>query len=295
MPGSQRTKRIDWTSSSSQGMAGSEMPELPEVETTRMGVEPHVCGQKIGEVIVRRRDLRQPVTRGIEEVEGLQVVAVTRRSKYLLFELGDQSTLLMHLGMSGSLRVVHPSDGWRKHDHVGVTLGNGTQLRFHDPRRFGLCLWIQGNVEEHPLLRSLGPEPLSEAFRGDGLKAACAKRSAPIKQVIMDAKVVVGVGNIYASEALFRAKISPRVSARRLSRARLHALVIAIREVLEESIREGGTTLRDFLNSEGHPGYFKQRLFVYDRKGEPCRVCHTAIRHAVMGQRSTYWCPQCQR
>ncbi len=270
------------------------MPELPEVETTRRGVEPHVRGTVIDEVIVRRRDLRQPVTKGIGALEGRRITGVSRRSKYLLFGIEGGGVLLVHLGMSGSLRVIDPSDEWRKHDHVGLTLANGKQLRFHDPRRFGLVLWIKGEPGEHPLLRDLGPEPLSEDFQVAGLKAACAGRTAAIKQVIMDAKVVVGVGNIYASESLFRAGILPRTPAKRISSARLQRLVDAIREVLGQSIREGGTTLRDFLNSDGNPGYFKQRLFVYGREGEPCRVCGTPIRQAVMGQRSTYWCPKCQ-
>jgi len=254
-----------------------------------------VAGQVIAEVIVRRRDLRQPVTRGIGAIEGHRVTAVLRRSKYLLFDLEGAGTLLIHLGMSGSLRVVDPAEAWRKHDHVGITMGNGRQLRFHDPRRFGLVLWFKGDPQKHPLLADLGPEPLGEEFTPEYLKQACGKRSAAIKLVIMDAKVVVGVGNIYASESLFRAGISPRTAARRLSRPRLEKLVSAIRAVLADSIREGGTTLRDFLNSEGNPGYFKQRLFVYDRKGQPCRVCGTPIRHAVMGQRATYWCPVCQK
>lgn len=270
------------------------MPELPEVETTRRGVEPHVTGQRIAEVIVRRRDLRQPVTRGISAIEGQRVMAVTRRSKYLLFAIDQGGTLLIHLGMSGSLRVTEPSEEWRKHDHVGITLSNGMQLRFHDPRRFGLVLWFKGDPAKHPLLTHLGPEPLSDDFTAELLRQACRARSAAIKQVIMDGKVVVGVGNIYASESLFRAGISPRIAARRLSKPKLEKLVNAIREVLADSIREGGTTLRDFLNSEGNPGYFQQRLFVYGREGEPCRVCDTPIRHAVMGQRATYWCPSCQ-
>lgn len=270
------------------------MPELPEVETTRRGVEPHVCGKVIREVVVRRRDLRQPVTRGIGAIEGRRILSVARRSKYLLFEIEGAGHVLVHLGMSGSLRLVDPAEAWRKHDHVGITLAGGRQLRFHDPRRFGLVLWIKGEVAAHPLLVRLGPEPLSDGFTASYLKSVCAKRAGAIKMVIMDAKVVVGVGNIYASESLFRAGISPKASARRLSLVRLERLVVAIREVLEQSIAEGGTTLRDFLNSEGQPGYFKQRLFVYDRKGEPCRVCGTPIRHAVMGQRSTYWCPKCQ-
>lgn len=271
------------------------MPELPEVETTRRGIEPHAVGERICEVIVRRRDLRQPVPESLDEVEGRRITAVGRRSKYLLVAIDDGTTLILHLGMSGSLRVASPSDAWKKHDHVGITLGNGKQLRFHDPRRFGLLLRVSGNPEDHPLLRDLGPEPLGGAFTAASLAAACAKRSAAIKLVIMDAKVVVGVGNIYASEALFRAGIRPRTAARRVSKPRLAKLVTAIREVLTDSIEAGGTTLRDFVSSDGEPGYFRQKLFVYDRKGEPCRVCGTPIRHAVIGQRSTYWCPKCQK
>ncbi|MGA0899514.1 MAG: bifunctional DNA-formamidopyrimidine glycosylase/DNA-(apurinic or apyrimidinic site) lyase [Luteolibacter sp.] len=272
-----------------------EMPELPEVETTRLGVLPHVKEKTIRELIVRRRDLRQPVTRAISAIEGKTILGVKRRSKYLLFELNGAGHLLVHLGMSGSLRVTKPADEWRKHDHVGITVSKSKQLRFHDPRRFGLVLWIQGDPMEHPLLKRLGPEPLSDDFSADTLKAACAKRSAAIKLVIMDAKVVVGVGNIYASESLFRAGISPRIAAKRLSKPKLAKLVEVIRKVLTESIEEGGTTLRDFVNSEGNPGYFKQRLFVYGREGEPCRMCKAPIKQAVMGQRATYWCSACQR
>ena len=271
------------------------MPELPEVETTRRGIEPHVSGMRIREVIVRRRDLRQPVSADRTEIEGRRFLRVGRRSKYLLLDVDDGTTLLLHLGMSGSLRVIAPGDPWKTHDHLGITLSNGKQLRFHDPRRFGLALRIHGDPHRHPLLASLGPEPLDDAFTVEHLAAACAKRSAAIKLVIMDAKVVVGVGNIYASEALFRAGILPRTPARRVSKARLAKLVAAIRAVLADAIAEGGTTLRDFLNSDGEPGYFRQKLFVYERKGEPCRVCGTPIRHAVLGQRSTYWCPKCQR
>jgi formamidopyrimidine-DNA glycosylase len=271
------------------------MPELPEVETTRRGIEPHVTGARVTEVIVRRHDLRQPVSADLSAIEGKKVTTVGRRSKYLLLSIADGSTLLIHLGMSGSLRVISPADPWKTHDHVGITLSNGKQLRFHDPRRFGLVLRITGDPMKHSLLENLGPEPLEGAFTVDHLQAACAKRSAAIKLVIMDAKVVVGVGNIYASEALFRAGILPRSAANRISKPRLAKLVAAIREVLSDSIREGGTTLRDFLNSDGEPGYFKQRLFVYERKSEPCRVCGTPVRHAVLGQRSTYWCPKCQK
>jgi formamidopyrimidine-DNA glycosylase len=271
------------------------MPELPEVETTRRGIEPFVSGVRIREVIVRRRDLRQPVSENIATIEGRRISAVLRRSKYLLLSVDDGSTLLIHLGMSGSLRVVAPSEPWKTHDHVGITLDHGKQLRFHDPRRFGLVLRLTGDPLKHALLKDLGPEPLEAGFSAEHLQAACGKRSAAIKLVIMDAKVVVGVGNIYASEALFRAGILPRASAYRVSKPRLVKLAQAIRDVLTDAIAEGGTTLRDFLHSDGQPGYFRQRLYVYERKGEPCRVCGTPIRHAVIGQRSTYWCPMCQK
>lgn len=271
------------------------MPELPEVETTCRGIEPHVRGQSIVEIIVRRGDLRQAVPDDIHRLEGQAVLSVSRRSKYILLGIGGGSTLLIHLGMSGSLRAIAPGDVWKKHDHIGISLGNGKQLRFHDPRRFGLVLPISGDVMAHPLLKDLGPEPLEEGFTMAHLKVACVGRKVAIKLVIMDARTVVGVGNIYASEALFRAGILPRTPAHKLTKPRLARLVESIRAVLADSIREGGTTLRDFLNPEGEPGYFKQRLFVYDRKGESCRVCGTPVRHAVLGQRSTYWCPVCQK
>ncbi len=271
------------------------MPELPEVETTRRGIEPHVTGAEIRQVILKRRDLRQPVSATIGTLEGRKVTAVSRRSKYLLFSVDDGSTLLVHLGMSGSLRVIDPEADWKKHDHIGITLSNGRQLRFHDPRRFGLALHFTGDPEAHPLLAHLGPEPLEEEFTAARLKAACASRSAAIKLVIMDAKVVVGVGNIYASEALFRAGILPRTPACKLTLPRLEKLAAAIKAVLADSIEQGGTTLRDFLHSDGEPGYFRQRLFVYERKGEPCLTCGRPIRHEVLGQRSTYWCAGCQK
>jgi formamidopyrimidine-DNA glycosylase len=272
------------------------MPELPEVETTRRGIEPFVTGVKVGDVIVRRYDLRQPISPTLSTLEGKTISGIRRRSKYLLLDIDDGGTLLIHLGMSGSLRVINPADDWKKHDHVGITMGNGKQLRFHDPRRFGLVLHIQaGDPLEHVLLKSLGPEPLENGFTSAHLREVCAGRTAAIKQVIMDAKAVVGVGNIYASEALFRAGILPQSSAGKITKPRLSNLVVSIREVLTASIKEGGTTLRDFLKSDGEPGYFKQQLFVYDRKGQPCRHCETLIEQDVLGQRSTYWCPKCQR
>ena len=272
------------------------MPELPEVETTRRGIEPHVAGAVVREVIIRRMDLRMPVSASLPEIAGLEILGVRRRSKYLLLDLRDGTSVLIHLGMSGSLRVVDPAAEWKKHDHIGITLAGGLQLRYHDPRRFGMVLHLQeSDPLDHPLLRSLGPEPLGDGFTAAYLKGMCAKRGVAIKLVLMDAKVVVGVGNIYASEALFRAGIRPRTRAGSLSVRRLETLVGCVREVLTDAIREGGTTLRDFLHSGGEPGYFARRLFVYDRKGDPCRRCGTVVRHEVLGQRSTYWCPGCQR
>jgi len=272
------------------------VPELPEVETTRRGIEPYVAGQKIREVVIRRYDLRQPVSPTLVTVEGQRVTTIDRRSKYLIFTLDDATSLLVHLGMSGSLRLDNPNEPFKKHDHLALTFANGRQLRFHDPRRFGIFLHLPaGDPMKHPLLQSLGPEPLSDDFHPKALATACAKRTSPIKLVIMDAKVVVGVGNIYASEALFRAGILPQTPANQISKPRLARLVEAIRAVLTNSIEAGGTTLRDFLHSDGKPGYFAQRLNVYDRKSEPCRKCGTPIRHTVLGQRATYWCPKCQR
>lgn len=271
------------------------MPELPEVETTRRGISPHIRDMVIEEVIIHHDGLRQPVSEDLPEIQGLRIRSVERRSKYLVIGLSDSTSLLIHLGMSGSLRITPVADDWKKHDHVALRFSNGKQLRYHDPRRFGLVLRIHGNPHDHRLLSALGPEPLGPDFTADYLASRCRDRRAAIKIMIMDAKVVVGVGNIYASEALFRAGIRPGIAAQRLSRKRLTKLVDAIREVLADAIREGGTTLRDFLHSDGQPGYFRQRLMVYDRKGEPCRTCPSLIRHKVMGQRSTYWCPTCQR
>ena len=272
------------------------MPELPEVETTRRGLAPHLTGVKVREVIIRRHDLRMPVPECLVDIAGRKITAVRRRAKYLLLDVSDGSTVLIHLGMSGSLRMVPPDEAWKKHDHVGITMGNGLQARFHDPRRFGLVLHLSmADPQEHPLLRDLGPEPLDDDFTPAVLAAACAGSARAIKLVIMDNHVVVGVGNIYAAEALFRAGINPLVAAGSLGRQRIRRLVTAIRSVLTEAITSGGTTLRDFLNSDGKPGYFAQHLDVYGRQGEPCHHCGRAIRHAVLGQRATFWCPRCQR
>jgi formamidopyrimidine-DNA glycosylase len=272
------------------------MPELPEVETTRLGISPHLIGHQIREIILRRRDLRWPVPQNLTELEGTTFVSVKRRSKYLLLETDTQDVILIHLGMSGSLRMIHPGEDWKKHDHIGITVGNNLQLRYHDPRRFGSVMRMAASeIRTHSLLTNLGPEPLESDFTAAHLYAALRNKSIPVKVAIMDAKIVVGVGNIYASESLFRSGIHPLIESNKLTKPRAQKLVSAIREVLTESISQGGTTLRDFLKSDGEPGYFKQRLFVYDRKGEPCRVCKTPISHKVLGQRATYWCGKCQR
>lgn len=270
------------------------MPELPEVETTLRGVSPHVIGRRVREVIVRDKRLRWPVPETIHEIEGCRIESGMRRAKYLLFGT-KKGTLLVHLGMSGNLRVLTPDVPFKKHDHVAITLDSGRQLRLHDPRRFGAVLWITGDPLQHPLLNTLGPEPLGDAFTAAHLHAACRGKTAAIKVVIMDAHVVVGVGNIYASEALFMAGIDPRKAAGKVSRPRLEKLVQAIREVLAASIEMGGTTLRDFVNESGEPGYFAQTLRVYGREAEPCRTCGAPIKRIILGQRSTFFCPKCQR
>jgi formamidopyrimidine-DNA glycosylase len=270
------------------------MPELPEVETTCRGIRPHLAGRRILSTQVRERRLRWPVAREIDTLAEQRIDSVERRAKYILMKFGT-GTAIVHLGMSGSLRLCEPALAWRKHDHLGLTIDNGLELRFHDPRRFGCWLWTSADPLGHPLLRNLGPEPLGPGFNADRLATACAGRKAGIKQTIMDAKVVVGVGNIYACEALHTAGIDPRRAAGRISRARLGGLVDAIREVLARSIDQGGTTLRDFLREDGTPGYFRQQLKVYEREGEPCRQCGAPVKRIVLGQRSTYFCQRCQR
>ncbi len=271
------------------------MPELPEVETTRRGIAPALMGRTVSRVVVRERRLRWPVPASLgSKLTGQVIDSVERRAKYLL--LGTRSgTLLAHLGMTGSLRILDPDTPLLTHDHVDILLDSGRCLRFNDPRRFGCLLWITGDPSRHRLLSGLGPEPLQEGFDGAHLWLRARGRRLAIKCFIMDASVVVGVGNIYASEALFRAGIAPTTPAGRVSRTRMAALAGAIREVLGEAIAVGGTTLRDYVNADGLPGYFRQKLFVYERQDQPCRRCQTPIRHRVLGQRSTYSCPACQR
>jgi formamidopyrimidine-DNA glycosylase len=270
------------------------MPELPEVETTRRGIAPALIGQRIIELIVRERRLRWPISRQLAaRVRGAIVRRVERRAKYILLHF-DAGTAILHLGMSGSLRILGHGAPPRTHDHWDLVIDNGMLLRFHDPRRFGSLLWTGTDAQRHPLLKALAPEPLSDAFDADYLFRATRKRRVAIKQLIMNSRLVVGVGNIYASEALFRAGIRPTRAAGRLSRAQAAALTQSITGVLGEAIAIGGTSLRDYVNAEGVPGYFRQQLFVYERGGEACRVCGTAVRQIPQGQRSTYFCPVCQ-
>jgi formamidopyrimidine-DNA glycosylase len=269
------------------------MPELPEVETTLRGIEPHLLNQRIARVVVRDRRLRWPIPAEVSKAEGQTFVSLQRRGKYLLLNL-QQGGLIIHLGMSGSLRIISQPMTPEKHDHVDVELENGVCLRFNDPRRFGAFLWVDGEMQSHELLRKLGPEPLSDAFTADYLYQRSRNRSVAIKNFIMNGHIVVGVGNIYASEALYMAGIHPQRAAGRVSRQRYEGLVSAICDVLKRAIGQGGTTLRDFVNSDGAPGYFAQNLLVYDRAGNDCFQCGSAIKQKVIGQRSSYYCPACQ-
>lgn len=275
------------------------MPELPEVETARRGLLPHVAGRRVGHVRLRRPDLRWPIPREVEALlPGQRIDAIRRRAKYLLLDTAAGSALL-HLGMSGSLRVLPEDTPVRTHDHVdigleGVDGAPDRVLRFNDPRRFGCLLW-QAPGEVHPLLAGLGPEPLSDDFDGDYLFARSRGRAAPVKTFLMDQAVVVGVGNIYAAEALFMAGISPLRPAGKVSRARYVALAEAVKAILAHAIARGGTTLRDFLSPDGAPGYFEQELLAYGRGGAPCPRCGRPMRQALVGQRASVWCGHCQR
>jgi len=271
------------------------MPELPEVETTLRGIGPHLIGQQITDAVIRNPKLRWGIPGDLPELLQRQIVrSVQRRAKYLLIAF-DHGTLILHLGMSGSLRIQPVGTPPERHDHFDLLLDNGKLLRLRDPRRFGAVLWQQGDVKQHPLLNSLGPEPLQGAFDADYLYAVTRKRKAAIKLVIMDGHVVVGVGNIYANEALFRAGIRPQLAAGKLSKERCARLTETIKQVLRAAIRKGGSSLRDYVDSDGKQGYFQQHYYVYGRTGAPCRACGTPIRQIKQGQRSTFFCPACQR
>jgi formamidopyrimidine-DNA glycosylase len=270
------------------------MPELPEVETTRRGIEPHALGRRIVALEVYEPRLRWPVSPSLPaRVAGQRITGTDRRAKYLLIRL-TSGTLLLHLGMSGSLRVLSADTPRIAHDQFDLRLDSGQTLRFNDPRRFGSLHFTQ-DPARHRLLAHLAPEPFDAAFDADYLWGVARGRRVAVKQLLMNSRLVVGVGNIYASEALFRARILPERQARSLSRAEAGRLVRAVRAVLAQAIRVGGTTLRDFVRPNGSPGYFRQKLHVYERAGEPCRVCRTMIGHATQQGRSTYYCPKCQK
>ena len=270
------------------------MPELPEVETTRKGIKPYTLQQTVAKVVVRQPKLRWPVPPEIEQMEGQLIESVSRRGKYILLET-NAGTAIIHLGMSGSLRIVEEGLEPDKHDHVDLVMATGKTVRLHDPRRFGAVLWTQKNPLKHKLIRSLGPEPLSDDFNADYLYEVSRGRSMSIKQFIMNGHMVVGVGNIYACESLFMAGISPKWQAGKVSKVRYQKLVDQVKIVLAKAIEQGGTTLKDFVQVEGKPGYFKQELNVYGRAAESCNNCESTIKQITQGQRSTFYCGKCQR
>ena len=269
------------------------MPELPEVETSRRGIAPWLENKRVSRVVVRERRLRWPVPAEIDNIlPGQRITSLRRRAKYLLFAT-DAGTALLHLGMSGSVRIIDEDEPAGKHDHVDFEFAGGKALRFRDPRRFGSILWTS-DPEQHPLLRDLGPEPLGDLFDGDYLWHAARGRRVSIKQFIMNASVVVGVGNIYASESLFMAGIHPRRRADRISKERMRLLADSIKSVLQQAIDAGGTTLQDFYGGDGEPGYFQRQLQVYGREDEPCLACRQPLSNVTLGQRSTFYCKRCQ-
>lgn len=269
------------------------MPELPEVETSKRGVAPWVENQEVSAVVVRQYNLRWPVAREIEQVlPGQRIQSLSRRGKYLLFGT-KTGTAMLHLGMTGSIRIIEAGAPAGVHDHVDIELASGKALRFRDPRRFGSLLWADDPLE-HPLLRNLGPEPLDAAFHGAYLHDKARGRRVSIKPFLMNASVVVGVGNIYANEALFAAGIHPKRKAGRIALHRMSILADAVRTVLGKAIQAGGTTLRDYHNGDGEPGYFRRQLEVYDRADQPCLTCNRPISVIALGQRATYYCKKCQ-
>lgn len=270
------------------------MPELPEVETTCRGIAPHIIGMEIKAVVIRQPKLRWPIPKGLEkELKGVKTLNLERRAKYLLLQT-ESGTLILHLGMSGSLRILPLDTAVTPHDHFDL-LFVGCCLRLRDPRRFGAVIWTTTAPEDHPLIRNLGPEPLTSEFNGEWLYAHSRNRSVPVKNLIMDGKVVAGVGNIYANESLFLSGIDPRRGGNRISKRRYQKLAEQIKAVLSAAIRQGGTTLRDFQRNDGRPGYFSQALQVYGKEGHPCPACGSAIRRQMISQRSSFFCSRCQR
>ncbi len=271
------------------------MPELPEVETTRRGIQPHVHQQKVTQVIIHNRKLRWPVTRTLESnLTGQTISKLNRRAKYLLFET-NRGSMILHLGMSGSLRIVDIQDEVKKHDHAEFHFDNGKILRFNDPRRFGSIHWTTRAVDKHKLLEPLGPEPLEDGFDSNYLFQQSRNRKVAIKNFIMNSHIVVGVGNIYASESLYLAGIHPKRAANKVSKARYEKLATTIKQVLAAAIESGGSTLNDFIKPDGQPGYFQHHFSVYGKTGEPCENCGQPIKQITLGQRSTFFCSSCQK
>ncbi len=271
------------------------MPELPEVETTLRGVSAHILDTQVIQVNIRNPDLRWPVPDTLAQcLEQHKFTHIRRRAKYLLLS-NIQGTLIIHLGMSGSLRIVSPDSPYDKHDHFELCFANGKALRLKDPRRFGAVLWTRDKIEKHPLLAHLGPEPLSREFNAAYLYQRSQGKKVTIKQFIMDSKVVAGIGNIYANEALYASGINPKRAAGRISQARYECLCQNVRKILKEAIRQGGTTLKDFTGGDGKPGYFKQELLVYGRKDQPCIQCGQTLQEIRLNNRSTVYCTHCQK
>lgn len=270
------------------------MPELPEVEVSRMGIEPHLRGKKIKQLVVRQRKLRWPVPEAVHLCEGQQILAVRRRAKYLFIDTKPGSVVL-HLGMSGRLRVVATCSPVQKHDHIDIQLTDGQCLRLNDARRFGACLWQGADQPMLKILQSLGPEPLTAKFDGKHLHRLAINKNLAVKNFIMANPVVVGVGNIYANEALFAAGIDPRKPAKQITEDKYEVLAIQIKQVLTKAIQQGGTTLKDFTQADGNPGYFAQELKVYGRTGKPCGHCQQPIKSVVIGQRNSFYCQDCQQ
>jgi formamidopyrimidine-DNA glycosylase len=270
------------------------MPELPEVEVSRLGVSPHLQNQMITRVVIRNRNMRWPVPDEVMFAQGQMINSVTRRAKYLFLNT-DVGSIVLHLGMSGRLRVVPEQTPVQKHDHIDIVVASGNCLRLNDPRRFGSCLWQGAEQPPLTLLNNLGPEPLTQDFDEQRLYQLSRGKSVPVKSFIMNNHTVVGVGNIYANEALFLSGIDPRRAAGKISRKRYQSLTMNIKQVLTAAIEQGGTTLKDFTQADGNPGYFSQHLRVYGRVGEECEKCQATIKSIVIGQRNTFYCPQCQR
>ncbi|GAA0856166.1 bifunctional DNA-formamidopyrimidine glycosylase/DNA-(apurinic or apyrimidinic site) lyase [Aliiglaciecola litoralis] len=269
------------------------MPELPEVEVSRLGITPLMLGKKIEKVVVRNRQLRWPVPQEVHLTEGLTIDSIRRRAKYLLIDT-PAGSIILHLGMSGRLCVVPTTTPLQKHDHIDIQLSNGSCLRLNDARRFGACLWLDKSEPSHPLFNALGPEPLTDEFDGERLFSLSRNKQVAVKNFIMDNKIVVGVGNIYANESLFIAGIDPRRAAGKVSKKRYLALAPIIKQVLAKAIAQGGTTLKDFAQADGKPGYFAQELLVYGRAKQPCVKCESEIKSVTIGQRNTFFCPECQ-